>query len=88
MKMNTLEKAYDALLHMEPEIILPELAAKARRSSDSAHAGIEQVKVTALSKRRIFFTCHFSLVPLSCGHAKSLALANARDTAAGHSFFA
>jgi quinolinate synthase len=22
--MNTLEKAYDALLHMEPEIILPE----------------------------------------------------------------
>ena len=24
MKMNTLEKAHDALLHMEPEIILPE----------------------------------------------------------------
>ena len=24
MKMNTLEKAYDALLNMEPEIILPE----------------------------------------------------------------
>ncbi len=24
MKMNTLEKAYDALLKMEPEIILPE----------------------------------------------------------------
>jgi quinolinate synthase len=24
MKMNTLEKAYDALLNMEPEITLPE----------------------------------------------------------------
>jgi quinolinate synthase len=24
MKMNTVEKAYDALLKMEPEIILPE----------------------------------------------------------------
>ena len=24
MKMNTLEKAYDALLHMQPEITLPE----------------------------------------------------------------
>ncbi|HWX15105.1 MAG TPA: hypothetical protein VNY07_00815 [Chthoniobacterales bacterium] len=24
MKMNTLEKAYDALLNMKPEIILPE----------------------------------------------------------------
>ena len=24
MKMNTLQKAYDALLHMEPEIVLPE----------------------------------------------------------------
>src|SRR5437762_7725433 len=28
MKMNTLEKAYDALLNMEPEITLPELVRK------------------------------------------------------------
>jgi quinolinate synthase len=28
MKMNTLEKAYDALLNMEPEIILPESVRK------------------------------------------------------------
>ena len=65
MKMNTLEKAHDALLEHGAGDHSAGAAAQARRSADSAHAGIKQVKVTALSKRRIFFTCHFSLVPLS-----------------------
>ncbi len=43
MKKNTLEKAYDALLHMEPEITLPEEIRQAGRITDSPHARTEQV---------------------------------------------